>query len=494
MHPAAFDINLMLIYFIYGLAFFSMGTTLAFESGRFQALADARVLRPLAVFGLIHGTHEWLEAYLLQATAFGVQFPAWLDWFRLCLLVVSFIFLTGFGFQAFRSHPPKWSPAGYSLLAILTLYTLFILANTLNAIRSADIPWLDLLNALSRYLLAVPGAILAAAGLRVQAINSIGEERPHLLTHLTIAAIGFFIYGLAQFVVPHINMLPASIINTENFRSVFGFPVQIIRAAMAWMITLGFVRATLLTERERQRLAVLAQKAKVDALEQRDTLRHELLSHTVEAQEEERTRIARELHDETAQVLTAISLDLATLGKNSSNSPDVKRAVDRLQALSRQMAQGVYRLVHDLRPAQLDDLGLIPAIQYLKDRNAAQGLEVTVEVHGKVQRLDANVETVLFRVVQEALNNVLRHAQTRQAKVIVQFNQYGAVVKVVDAGVGFNPEIPLVPPHGWGLAGMHERVNLIGGELHINSDLGKGTTVEVTVPERGLFGSKARGT
>src|SRR5512137_775814 len=242
MHPAAFDVNLSLIYFIYGLAFFSMGTTLAFESGRFQALADARVLRPLAVFGLIHGTHEWLEAYLLQVTAFGVQFPAWLDWFRLCLLVVSFIFLTGFGVQAFRSHRPKWSPAGYSLLAVLTLYTLFILANTLIAVRSANIPLLDLLNALSRYLLAVPGAILAAAGLRVQAINSVGEERPHLVNHLTIAAIGFFIYGMAQFVVPRINMFPASIINTENFRLALGFPVQVIRTAMAWMITLGLVR------------------------------------------------------------------------------------------------------------------------------------------------------------------------------------------------------------------------------------------------------------
>ncbi len=115
-------------------------------------------------------------------------------------------------------------------------------------------------------------------------------------------------------------MFPARYINATAFRTWLGFPIQVVRAGMAVLITMGLVRATQLAERERQRLAAAAQKAHLEALEQRDNLRHELLFHTVRAQEEERSRIARELHDETAQVLTALSLDLATLRNNVSKS------------------------------------------------------------------------------------------------------------------------------------------------------------------------------
>jgi signal transduction histidine kinase len=493
MTQTSFDTVLLLVFFIYGLAFFGLGMALAIESGRLPALAEARVLRPLAFFGLLHGIHEWLEAYLLQAEAYGAALPGWLPWFRLLLLVSSFIFLIAFDIQVFRLHTRPLKAGDFLLSSILGLYFLAILASAALAIRSAQLAWIDLLNVLSRYLLAFPGAILAAFALRLQAVDSTGEERPHLITHLTIAALGFFIYGLAQFIVPKIPMFPANSINTTAFSSWAGFPIQVVRAGMAVLITLTLVRATQLAERERQRLAVSNQKAHLEALEQRDTLRHELLFHTVQAQEEERARIARELHDETAQVLTAFSLDLATLRSSLPKKVDAIQVVDRLQALCKQMSQGLYRLVHDLRPAQLDDLGLIPAIQYLKDSHTAQGLDVSVEVQGQSRRLDAIVETVLFRVVQEALNNILRHAQTDQARILVQFQTREVVLKVIDSGVGFNPDLPLVPPHGWGLAGMRERVDLIGGQMTITSAQDKGTTVEVTVPDISLSEATIRG-
>lgn len=482
MTTASFDIVLLLVYFVYGLAFFSLGIALTVESGRSPAIAEAQVLRPLAIFGLLHGTHEWLEAYLMQAAAYGAPFPAWLSWFRLFLLITSFLFLIAFGIQVFLLHAGKLQIGAYLLLGALAIYVLFILINAAIGMRLSEISWFDLLNVLARYLLAFPGAVLAAFALRIQAVQSTGEERPHFVTHLTIAAIGFFVYGLSQIFVPQVKIFPARIINTTEFTAWFGFPIQIVRAAMAVMITMGMVRVTQLAERARQHLAAAVQKEHLKALEQRDNLRHELLSHTVQAQEEERARIARELHDETAQVLTAFSLNLATLRTYISLVPETAPMVDQLQSLSKKMSQGLYRLVHDLRPAQLDDLGLIPAIQYLKDSYAAQGLEVTVELFGKSRRMDSNIETVLFRVVQEALNNALRHAQTRMARVLVQFSPHEISLKVIDSGIGFNPLLPPPPPHGWGLAGMRERVNLIGGQLNIESAPGKGTTVEVILP------------
>jgi signal transduction histidine kinase len=486
MATTSFNTVLLLVYFVYGLAFFSLGMALTVEGGRSPALAEARILRPLAIFGLFHGTHEWLEAYLMQSEAYGVQLPVWLSWIRLFLLIISFIFLIIFGILVFQMYASTLQTGAYILPGILGVYVLFILVNAFLAIRFPGNNWFDLLNALARYLLAVPGAILAAFALRVQAIHSTGEERPHLVTHLTIAAVGFFVYGLTQLFVSKINMFPARLINTTDFSSWIGIPIQAVRAVLAVTITLGMLRVTQLAERSRQRLAAAGQKEHLEALEQRDSFRHELLVHTVQAQEEERARIARELHDETAQVLTAFSLNLATLRNYISIVPETTPMVDQLQSLCKQMSKDLYRLVHDLRPAQLDDLGLIPAIQYLKDSSALQGLDVSLEVEGQSRRLDSIVETVLFRVVQEALNNVLRHAQARQADVLVQFCPDEIILKVTDSGIGFNPEQSLNPPHGWGLAGMRERVDLIGGQLKIGSAPGKGVTVEVTVPDMGL--------
>ena len=493
MNTSSFDTVLFLVYFVYGLAFLSLGIALVVESGRTPTLANAQVLRPLAVFGLLHGMHEWLEAYLMEADVFHAILPAWLPWFRLVLLVVSFVFLLIYAFQAFRLRPQKLYVGGYLLLIALGVYILFILGNAINAVISSKVGLYDLLNVLARYLLAVPGGIVAAFGLRSQALNSTGEERSHLLTHLSLASIGFGIYGLAQLFVSKVNMFPAMYINATSFRDWAGFPIQAIRAAAAILVALGVVRATQLVERERQHLAAAAQKAHLEALEQRENFRHELLFHTVRAQEEERTRIAREIHDETAQLLTALSLNLATLRNYTFIVPETTPLVDRLQTLCKQMSQGLYRLVHDLRPAQLDDLGLIPAIQYLKDSSALQGLEVSVEVDGQSRRLDPLVETVFFRVAQEALNNIHRHAQARQARVLVQFLPSTVILKVIDSGVGFNPELPQIPPHGWGLAGMRERVDLIGGQLMIGSAPGKGTIVEVTVPALGLSATSTGG-
>ncbi len=483
----SFDIVLLLVFFVYGFAFLTLGIILAVESGHFSALADAKILRPLAIFGILHGTHEWVDAYLLQSEALKAPLPDWLAWLRLFLLTVSFIFLIVFDIQAFRLRPHRFNRIDALVVSVLGLYILLISFSTLRSISMGEVAWKDIIGILPRYLLGVPGAILAAFELRLQAVNSKGKEHHYLLVHLTVAAVGFGIYGLAQIFVSPVNIFPANYVNSAVFREWAGFPIQMVRTGAAILITLGLVRSTQLADRERQRQIQNAQKAHLDAIEERDQYRHELLLHTVRAQEEERARIARELHDETSQVLTAFSLDLATLGTRITKNKEAKRLVDRLQSLSKQISQRLYRLVHDLRPAELDDLGLIPAIHYLKDSNSVLGLNVSLEVHGQGRRLDAIVETVLFRVVQEALNNALRHANVADASVSLDFCQDEIVLRIMDKGEGFDPQKPLTPPHGWGIAGMRERVGLIGGRLTIISSPGSGTTVEVIVPNSPLF-------
>ena len=140
-------------------------------------------------------------------------------------------------------------------------------------------------------------------------------------------------------------------------------------------------------------------------------------------------------------------------------------------------------MVHDLRPAQLDDLGLVPAIQSLLDNEyGPKGLHVTFEVTGTRIRLDSLIETVLFRVTQEALTNVMRHAETDQASVRLDYAEVAVTLEVSDAGKGFDPNEPLHPPRGWGLEGMRERIESVDGQLILHSAPGRGTNVEAVIP------------
>jgi signal transduction histidine kinase len=485
----SFDLVLQVVYFAYGLAFFGLGLTLALESGRSPALAETRLLRPLAVFAMIHGAHAWLDSYLLQPVTEGLELPAWLLWLRLGLLAASFGSLLVYGILTLHVHPLSPGITTFLGWGVLAIYGIGILASSVFTYRTGTTLLVNVFDVLIRYLLAVPAAFLAALALLVEAFSAQKGGRKQVMVFLTWAAIGFGLYALTQLFVPAIDMFPARVFNSTIFLTLTGFPIQVVRALTAVLISLSLLRATQMVEKERQQQLLNAQQARLEALERiqeeltkRETLRRELLRHTVRAQEEERTRIARELHDETSQVLTAFSLNLATLQTLVCDRSEVKTLIDRLQNLCKQMSQGLYRLVHDLRPAQLDDLGLISALEYLKDDGILAGLDVSIETQGNARRLDPVVETVLFRVAQETLHNVIRHAKVRQARILLVFLPQEITLKIEDSGIGFNPVQSFAPPRGWGLAGMRERVESVGGLLCIESEPGMGTIVEVTVP------------
>jgi signal transduction histidine kinase len=472
-----------LVFFIYGLAFFGMGITMALESGRSPALAQARVLRPLAAFGLIHGTHEWMESYLIQAKTFGTTLPDWLPWLRLTFLVASFASLFLYGVQMLLLVSPYSLWKRVFRFSVFGAYALFIIISISQAYTRSPIPAINMLDGLARYLLAIPAALLATLALRAQGRNAREQERVHLSTSLSIAAFGFGIYTLTQFFVHPIDMFPARYINEEAFLAFTGFPIQLIRTIMAISITYGLLRATQSMEEERRKQLFAAQQSRLEALEQQEEIRRELLRYTVQAQEDERARIARELHDETSQILSAFILELAALRELSKHKTQIKNIVNRLQELSYQMSQGLYNMVHDLRPAQLDDLGLVPAIKSLLDSEyCPKGMEVAFQVSGAPKRLDSLIETVLYRVTQEALTNVDRHAETNQAILRLDYAPAQVTLGVLDSGKGFDPDEPLRPPRGWGLEGMRERVEAVGGQLILYSANGRGTAVEVVIP------------
>ena len=480
------QLKMVLVFFVYGLAFFSMGIALTLETGRSPLLAERRVLRPLAVFGLLHGAHEWMEIILLQGVWLGLPFPPVFTWLRVILLTISFIPLVIFG-SLMLSAQMHVQPIRFYVVAGLVVIDLAAIALSTRVDPENLIAHID---ALARYLLATPGGILAGLGLFYRSRQVQLENRPRLAQPFRWAAIGMGLYGLTQVFVSSAGIFPTNVLNAQNFESIAGFPIQVLRAAVATLVTVNLIRAIHIGEREREAQLLSAQQARVEALEQvqreliqRETLRRQLLRHTVIAQEEERARIARELHDETAQELTAFTLNLATLSASLPQRSDVAELVARLQSLSQRMSQGIYRMVRDLRPAQLDDLGLVSALKYLADEGRGQlELETSVEIHGPRQRLDPLIETVIFRVAQEALTNVSRHAQTKEAKMQLFFDPECVTLRVCDTGAGFDINATLSPPRGWGLAGMRERAESLDGEFKLQSIPGKGTAVEVIIP------------
>jgi signal transduction histidine kinase len=474
--------TLLITYFFYGLSFFAMGLAMLLETGQSPALAEARSLRFLAAFGILHGTHEWLESYLLQAQQAGTSLPAWLGWFRMALLVASFIALFLYAYVTLQLTSPKYQ--GIRLLHFdrLMAYEALVILCVALTYRAQPIQWLTLLDILSRYLLAIPAAALTGLALFTQGRQFRSEGRIPLAAPVTTAGFAFAVYAAAQLFVHTAPAFPAQYINQESFLALTGIPIQLVRTMAAIVITVGLIHATQIVEKERQAQLVAAHRARLEALEERDTLRRELLQHVVRSQEDERARIARELHDEIAQFLSAFSLELGAL-RSTLKRADTTRMVDHLQGLNRQMSQSLYQLVHDLRPSHLDDLGLVPALSSLIAQDChPKGLEVQLDVDGNQQRLNPLVETVLYRVAQEALNNVCRHASVRQASVRLSYQDSQVVICISDQGVGFDPAEKFHPPRGWGLAGMRERVESLEGQLTLQSTPGKGTSVEVIIP------------
>jgi two-component system sensor histidine kinase UhpB len=207
----------------------------------------------------------------------------------------------------------------------------------------------------------------------------------------------------------------------------------------------------------------------------------------INAQEEERKRVARELHDETSQIMTSLLISLAIL-EESITSQQARDRIAETRQLAHQTLHAIRDLCLDLRPSALDDLGLLPALHwYIKEYQQKCALEVDFQASGFKEQLPAELETVLYRIVQEALTNVARHAQARKVTVRLEESKHEIHALVSDNGRGFDAEKAQKMPgagqeHGWGLIGMHERVSLLDGHLTITSRAEQGTTIDVSIP------------
>lgn len=512
MQGISWNEAIIIIYFFYGLAFYSMGLALLVESGRASELGFARSMRLLAGFGLLHGIHEWIELSERALEVFyETTLPESVLWLRLSLLVASFIALMMFGEHLLSSERRQLNWRLTLLVAVWFGVSCVIVRTTY---QLDDGEWRHVIDVLSRYTLGIPSAVMACWALwkqrkifQEQGVGRFGND-------LSVAAFALSIYGIVgQIFVSSAVVFPANFINSDLFLQITGFPIQILRVVMAVAVAVAMIRVLRALEVEnQQRLDLIetemlaAEQLSRDELarlnrelqaaneqtaqllkevQQRDARRGELIQRITAAQEAERRRIARELHDGTGQALTGLALGLrglaAQVGKDIGL---VERRLPILEAMATSSLGELRHLINDLRPPQLDDMGLVAALRWMTDRfKEHSGPEILFEVSGEVYSLPSEVETTLFRIAQEALNNTLKHAQAEHVWIQIEFCEILSLT-IRDDGLGFDTAAMLNADgtrSSWGLVGMQERANLINAKLELDSKPGEGTILTLSL-------------
>jgi signal transduction histidine kinase len=224
-----------------------------------------------------------------------------------------------------------------------------------------------------------------------------------------------------------------------------------------------------------------------EELRRKETLRGQLMAKLITAQEEERKRIARDLHDQLGQALSAMTMGMEAVERSLPPELDgLRERLVRAKSLATRALEQTHELILDLRPVVLDDLGLIAAMRsYAEEHLVPRGVAVQVTLHGTTRRLPPELEITLFRIAQEAINNIANHAAAQHASIMIEFRDSLVQVVVEDDGRGFDPSAVFNSAEndrGFGLLGMQERAALAEGTFDIDSQPGRGTRITITMP------------
>lgn len=474
---------IIIVYFFYGLAFFSMGLLVAMESNRASDLRLRKALGPLAGFGIVHGIHEWVEMLEQMEILMGHSEAVVPEYVRLALLAISFVSLIAFG-----TYLLAYTEAAQRMVTLVPIgleaIWVFGLLNLRGNVSSNEI-W-AVADVWTRYTLAMPGGLLAAIGLIAQqrAFRRSGLIR--FGQDALWAAVAFAWYGVVgQFFVRATSLPPSNVINQELFLEIFGFPVQLFRAAMAIAAAFFVIRFLRAFQVESDQKIKELQEARLEEAQQKETLKGELYRRIIEAQESERQRIARDLHDETGQALTAIGMGLrgiSTALKNDQNRDQTFNTLRDLEGLTAGSLQELQHLIADLRPSHLDDLGLLATIRwYISDVKARTNLEIEIISSGEEKTICPEYSTSIFRIMQEALTNITKHADATKVQIHIIFEPDEVRIAVEDNGRGFDVH-QAKRQKSWGLIGMEERATLLEGKFYLHSGPGNGTMVEIVIP------------
>ncbi len=455
-----FVLNRTIILFIYGQVFFVLGLAITWQSRRHSRLDLARSLGWLGAFGLTHGLHEWGDIFIpIQADYLSQAWGETLLLLQVCLLAFSFACLFQFGVETLGLLYPRlrWIqvlPAGLLIVWIIAfLWTSQVLRRDAGqAVIYANV-W-------ARYLMAFPGSLLAAVGLVQQARQRLQtQEFSHIVRTFQVAGLALASYAIfGGLFVPPAAFFPANVVNTETVINLSGIPPQVMRSLAGLVLAVSVVRGLEIFEVEVDR--------RLEEMEQTQILLTE------------RERISRELHDGAIQTVYTAGVIAESIRKKLDDGPLAVR-LDRVISALHHAIRDLRQFIIELEPDAPRDT-LVDGLRRLAEDPHLQSLidvEVTIACDDGIQFPTARVTHVLA-IANEALSNVVRHAQARHVWVTAQRRNGRLQVTVADDGLGISDE----GEAGFGLRNMRDRSRLLGGTLRVERRLPRGTQVVLSVP------------
>lgn len=455
--PEFMELNRNVILFLYGLVFFSLGIILALQSRSYSRLDLARSLKWLAAFGIIHGIYEWGSLFIpLQSPNMSVESNRFWTAAQTFLLPVSFACLFKFGLSLLKT--PRWLQN--LPLAILGLWTLIVFG--LLVVLPFDLYlWRNTGNALARYMLSFPAGLIAAYSLRRYTLERITVlNAPHIIKVFRIAGMSLFLYAfLSGLIVPPVNFFPGNIFNNQTFVDVFTLPALVFRSVIGLVLTITMIRALEIFDIEYAR--------RIEILEQQQILAGE------------RERIARELHDGTLQTVYTAGLLVESAAHLAEPGSPIS---DRLERSVVALNHAIQDLRHSLTELHT---GKEPELVKTAMKNMFQEEQFDTLIHVDLsmdlpdnQELSPIQMDHLLSITREALANVVRHAQAQSVSIRASLVGHSISVSIADNGIG----LPAALTPGYGLRNMRDRARLLGGDLEISSQAGKGTIVNLKFP------------
>ena len=313
------------------------------------------------------------------------------------------------------------------------------------------------------------------------------EQKVVLIGLISLLVLAYLAFTITRGIVAPIRTLTraAERIASGDFRVVI--PAVGTDEIRVLAHSLEAMRHGLNASREEMEIRNVELQARTEEVQRKEEQRRQLLDKVIQAQEDERKRIARELHDEIGQALTALIIAVGTAEEEVPDElRELKQRLGGVRDLTSTTLEDIRRLMLDLRPTLLDDLGLVSAIGWYAEQTLSRkGVELKLETEGIKHRLPSSVETALFRVTQEAITNVVKYAAASHVTIRLELDDSIVTAIVEDNGRGFDPS----KPHsngsrlsGLGLLGMEERISLLGGTFHIESSPGRGTRLRFEIP------------
>lgn len=458
---------LIFIYFIYGLFFFLMGFAIALQMRAYHNLSElplSKFIWLLAAFGIAHGLSEW--TYLLSSTPnnfSGLKDSLILQIIKVVIRDISFMFLFHFGISLIQDIYKKQWLRNFKIIFTISWTIIF----TILLINNIDnIGWfLPTSSAITRYLLAFPGAILSSFGFwiqyrRLKFINELSVAR-----NFKYASIVFLIYAVAAgLIVPKNNFFPASMINMDSFFRVFNIPVQLIRATCGMFMAYFVIKVL-----------------EIFNLENRNKL-EEIRRINLLCQE--RNRFSMDLHDGILQQIYIVGLKLENT--HYLVQEDTKRTQEQIKEIMNNLdniVKDIRNYILDLQPSSLSETDLKIVItkivqNFKKDTN----INIDLKFTGNEKNLPSNVCNEIYFIMKEILNNILKHSQATMVKIEINLSPLFVEIIIKDNGIGFDPNsIVCKGSEKRGLKNIINRSKMIEANFDINSEEGKGTLIKLVV-------------